>query len=180
MNSIFGADDPFDLVRAWMDEAKKNELNDHNAIALATVDASGLPNVRMVLLKEVEEDAFVFYTNYDSRKGQELAATPKAAFVLHWKALRRQIRVRGDVTREDGPQADAYYKSRALDSQLGAWASRQSQHLATRATLMGEVAKARLKHGGQPERPPHWGGFRIAPVEIVVHAGPNHAIRTSV
>ena len=102
MTSIFGATDPFDLVRTWMAEAEALEVNDPNAIALATVDADGLPNVRMVLLKELEDDGFVFYTNYDSRKGQELARTAKAAFVLHWKGLRRQVRVRGQVGREDG------------------------------------------------------------------------------
>jgi pyridoxamine 5'-phosphate oxidase len=120
----------------------------------------------MVLLKEIEAEAFVFYTNYDSAKGQEIAATGKAAFVMHWKSLRRQVRVRGSVEREEGPQADAYFASRALDSRLGAWASRQSQPLASRATLMAEVAQARLRLGGKPARPPHWGGFRLRPVEM--------------
>lgn len=168
---IFAGDDPFVLARAWLDEAVVTEPNDPNAIALATVDADGLPNVRMVLLKEIEapgnaEGAFVFYTNYDSRKGQELAASGKAAFVLHWKSLRRQIRVRGTVSREDGPQADAYYASRSLQSRLGAWASRQSQPLDSRTTLLAEVARQTARHGIAPARPPFWGGFRIAPVEI--------------
>jgi pyridoxamine 5'-phosphate oxidase len=108
---IFAGDDPFDLARTWLAAAEGAEINDPNAMALATVDADGMPNVRMVLLKEIEADAFVFYTNYGSAKGQEIAATGKAAFVMHWKSLRRQIRVRGAVTREEGPQADAYYAS---------------------------------------------------------------------
>jgi pyridoxamine 5'-phosphate oxidase len=106
-SGIFAGDDPFRLAQSWLDEAEKTEFNDPNAIALATVDTDGLPNVRMVLLKEIEADAFVFYTNYESAKGQEITASGKAAFVLHWKSLRRQVRVRGLVTREDGPQADA-------------------------------------------------------------------------
>ncbi len=167
---IFEGDDPFVIIRRWMEEAWKSEPNDANAIALATSDASGLPNVRMVLLKEIEDDAFVFYTNYESVKGGELAANPQAAFVLHWKTLHRQVRVRGTVEREDGPQADAYYNSRALESRIGAWASAQSRPLATRETLMAEVAKQGVKHGLKPERPPHWGGFRIRPVEMELWA----------
>lgn len=165
-SGIFLGDDPFQLARSWLDDATESEPNDPNAIALATSDASGLPNVRMVLLKEIEDDAFVFYTNYDSAKGQELAANPQAAFVMHWKTLRRQIRVRGRVTREEGPQADAYYESRALQSRIGAWASRQSQPLSSRESLMAEAAKMGLQHGTSPKRPPYWGGFRITPVEI--------------
>ena len=114
---------PLPSRRRWLAEAEPLEPNDPNAIALATVDADGMPNVRMVLLKDIEPAAFVFYTNYGSRKGQEIAASGKAAFVLHWKSLRRQIRVRGVTEREDGPQADAYYASRSLKSRLGAWAS---------------------------------------------------------
>jgi pyridoxamine 5'-phosphate oxidase len=163
---IFAGEDPFAIARRWLAEAEGTEPNDPNAIALATVDASGLPNVRMVLLKEIGADDFVFYTNYDSAKGQELAASGKAAFVAHWKSLRRQLRVRGTVVREDGPAADAYYASRALQSRLGAWASRQSRPLSSRAALMAEVAKVTAQHGTAPARPPHWGGFRIAPVEI--------------
>ena len=117
---IFAGSDPFVIAQAWLTEAEAQEPNDPNAIALATVDAQGMPNVRMVLLKEIEPDAFVFYTNYRSKKGQEIAASGKAAFVLHWKSLRRQIRVRGDVEREDGPKADAYFASRSLKSRLGA------------------------------------------------------------
>ena len=125
-----------------------------------------MPNVRMVLLKGVEDDSFVFYTNYESAKARELDSAGKAAFVMHWKSLRRQIRVRGTVTREDGPDADAYYASRSLKSRLGAWASRQSQPLSSRAALMAEVAKMTALHGPNPKRPPFWGGYRIRPVEI--------------
>ena len=163
---IFAGDDPFAIAKAWLTEAEASEPNDPNAIALATVDAEGLPNVRMVLLKDVEDAAFVFYTNYGSKKAVEAEAAGKAAFVMHWKSLRRQIRVRGLITREDGPQADAYYASRSLKSRLGAWASQQSQPLDSRGTLMAEVAKVTLQQGPNPKRPPFWGGLRITPVEI--------------
>ena len=163
---IFAGNDPFVIARQWLSEAEKSEPNDPNAIALATCDSDGLPNVRMVLLKEIEDDAFVFYTNYESAKGQELTANPQAAFVLHWKSLRRQIRVRGAVSVEDGPQADAYYASRALQSRIGAWASKQSRPLESREALIAEAAKMGLSHGIAPKRPPFWGGFRIKPVEI--------------
>jgi pyridoxamine 5'-phosphate oxidase len=170
-SGIFGGDDPFDIVKAWLAEAEASEPNDPNAIALASVDPDGLPNVRMVLLKEVEargggDGSFVFYTNYDSAKGRELAASGKAAFVLHWKSLRRQIRVRGTLEREEGPAADAYYASRSLKSRLGAWASRQSRPLEGRAALLAEVARVTAAQGTAPRRPPFWGGFRIRPVEI--------------
>lgn len=165
-DGIFAGDQPFEIVRRWMEDAAAGEMNDPNAIALATVDETGLPNARMVLLKEVEDDAFVFYTNYESAKAQELDSAGKAAFVMHWKSLRRQVRARGIVTREDGPQADAYYASRSLKSRLGAWASRQSRPLDSRTTLMAEVAKVTAKHGPSPKRPPFWGGYRLVPVEI--------------
>ncbi len=165
-SGIFSGDDPFALTRSWMEEAAQKEPSDADAIALASVDSDGLPNVRMVLLREIEDGAFVFYTNYESAKGRELAASGKAAFVLHWKSLMRQIRVRGLVEKEDGPQADAYYEGRALQSRIGAWASRQSRPLSSRAALMAEVAKAGVTHGVRPKRPPHWGGFRIRPLEI--------------
>lgn len=165
-SGIFAGDDPFVIARRWQDEAIKSEPNDANAIALSTVDKDGMPNARMVLLKEIEPEAFVFYTNYDSAKGKELDGTGKAAFVAHWKSLRRQIRVRGLVGREDGPQADAYYASRSLQSRLGAWASHQSKPLASRGALVAEVAKVTLKHGNAPKRPHNWGGYRIIPLEI--------------
>ena len=165
-DGIFAGHDPFAIARKWLGEAEASEPNDPNAIALATVDVDGLPNVRMVLLKEIAADSFVFYTNYNSRKGQELAQTGKAALVLHWKSLRRQIRVRGTVTKEDGATADAYYRSRSLQSRIGAWASKQSQPLASRGALMAEVAKLAVQKGSDPERPPFWGGFGIVPTEI--------------
>lgn len=167
----FAGDDPFVLAQAWLAEAEASEPNDPNAIALATVDAQGRPNVRMVLLKEIEvagngQGAFVFYTNYTSAKAAEIDSAGHAAFVLHWKSLHRQIRVRGAVTREDGPKADEYYASRSLKSRLGAWASRQSQPLAGRGTLVAEVARMTALHGMNPPRPPFWGGYRIQPFEM--------------
>lgn len=163
---IFEGNDPFAIARLWLAEAEKTEPNDPNAIALASVDPTGLPNVRMVLLKAIEDDAFVFYTNYESAKGEELTASGKAAFVMHWKSLRRQVRVRGLVTRETGQKADDYYASRGLQSRLGAWASKQSRPLSSRTALMAEVAKVTALKGPSPARPPFWGGFSIAPVEI--------------
>ncbi len=165
-SGIFAGDDPFALARAWLAEATATEPNDPNAVALATVDADGMPDVRTVLLKDIEDAGFVFYTNYDSAKGTQIAATGKAAFVMHWKSLRRQVRVRGTVTREDGPQADAYYRSRALQSRIGAWASRQSRPLADRQALLDAVARTEAEQGTDPARPPFWGGFRIAPTQI--------------
>ncbi|MFY0679889.1 MAG: pyridoxamine 5'-phosphate oxidase [Thalassovita sp.] len=163
---LFAGDNPFEIARNWLLEAEGAEVNDPNAIALSTVDSAGMPNARMVLLKEIEDGAFVFYTNYESAKAQEIDQAGKAAFVMHWKSLRRQIRVRGTVTKEEGPQADAYYNSRSLKSRLGAWASQQSRPLASRTALMADVAKITAKHGPNPKRPSFWGGYRIAPVEI--------------
>jgi pyridoxamine 5'-phosphate oxidase len=165
-SGIFAGDDPFRIAQSWLIEAEAQELNDPNAIALSTVDAEGMPNVRMVLLKEIEADAFVFYTNYGSAKAQEIEASGNAAFVMHWKSMRRQIRVRGVVEREEGEQADAYFASRSLKSRLGAWASRQSQPLSSRSALMAKVASVTAKYGPNPPRPPFWGGYRIRPIEI--------------
>ncbi|WP_294615314.1 pyridoxamine 5'-phosphate oxidase [uncultured Roseovarius sp.] len=165
-DGIFAGDNPFEIARRWLAEAEASEINDPNAVALATVDPTGLPNVRMVLLKEIAEDGFVFYTNYESAKGKELGENGRAAMVLHWKSLRRQIRIRGPVVREAGERADAYYASRSLKSRLGAWASEQSRPLDSRATLMAKVAKVTAQKGTNPPRPPFWGGFRIEPVEI--------------
>jgi pyridoxamine 5'-phosphate oxidase len=162
----FAGDSPFEIAQRWLGEATEAELNDPNAIALSTVDAHGMPNARMVLLKEIEADAFVFYTNYTSAKAAELDQAGKAAFVTHWKSLRRQIRVRGIISKEDGPKADEYYRSRSLKSRLGAWASDQSKPLASRASLMAQVAKMTVKHGTNPDRPPFWGGYRLTPLEI--------------
>lgn len=163
---IFAGDDPFVLAQQWLTEAENTEPSDANAIALASVDANGLPNVRMVLLKEIEADAFVFYTNYGSAKAAEIEAAGSVAFVMHWKSLRRQVRVRGHVTRVEGEQADAYFASRSLKSRLGAWASRQSQPLESRASLVKKVALVTAEHGLNPARPPFWGGYRLRPVEI--------------
>ncbi len=165
-SGIFAGTDPFELAERWLGEARESEPNDPNAIALATVDSDEMPNVRMVLLKEIEPDAFVFYTNYESAKAVELESAGKAAFVMHWKSLRRQIRVRGTISREDGPKADEYYASRSLKSRLGAWASKQSQPLSSRSVLMAEVAKVTAKLGPNPPRPPFWGGYRLEPTEI--------------
>lgn len=169
-DGIFAGTDPIQIARRWLAEAEKTEINDPNAMALATVDSAGMPNVRMVLLKDIEPEGFVFYTNYESVKANEVDWTGQAAFVLHWKSLRRQVRVRGIVSREDGPQADEYYASRSLKSRLGAWASRQSEPLDSRMTLMAEVAKITAQKGPNPPRPPFWGGYRITPVEIELWA----------
>ncbi|MDT8853649.1 pyridoxamine 5'-phosphate oxidase [Paracoccaceae bacterium Fryx2] len=163
---IFAGDDPFAIARAWLAEAEGQEPNDPNAIALASVDSTGMPNVRMVLLKDIEPAGFVFYTNYGSAKAQEIASSGKAAFVMHWKSLRRQVRVRGLTEREEGAAADAYYASRSLKSRLGAWASDQSKPLASRMALMAEVAKVTAARGPNPPRPPFWGGIRLLPLEI--------------
>ncbi len=167
---IFAGADPYALARAWLAEAEATEINDANAVALATVDAEGLPNLRMVLLKEIEESqtagGFVVYTNFESAKGGELAAMPKAAMCLHWKSLGRQLRLRGPVERVGDAQADAYYASRAYKSRIGAWASAQSRPLSSRGALMAEVARHAARYPINPPRPPHWGGFRLRPVEI--------------
>jgi pyridoxamine 5'-phosphate oxidase len=167
---IFAGDDPFDMARAWLAEAERSEVNDPNAIALATCGTDGLPNVRMVLLKEVEgagpEGGFVFYTNFESAKGRELEANPQAAFTMHWKSLRRQVRARGPVERVEADKADAYFASRPYQSRIGAWASAQSRPLSGKAALAAEAALVAARHALHVPRPPHWGGFRIRPVEI--------------
>jgi len=170
LGGIFATEDPYALARAWLGEAGASEPEDANAVALATTDAQGMPNVRMVLLKEIEESqvrgGFVFYTNFDSAKGLELKANAKAAMVFHWKSLRRQVRLRGIVELVPPKQADAYYASRAYQSRIGAWASRQSRPLANRRTLLADVAKLAAKYPLNPPRPAHWGGYRIRPTEI--------------
>lgn len=175
-NGIFAGDDPFLIARAWLAEAASIEPNDPEAMALSTVDPEGLPNVRVVLLKEIEAQAFVFYTNYGSTKAHEMDAAGKAAFVIHWKSLRRQIRARGSVTREDGPQADAYFASRHPQSRIGAWASRQSQPLENREMLLAAVERTRADHGEEPERPDFWGGYRLVPIEIEFWADGAHRL----
>lgn len=165
-DGIFAGEDPFALLRTWMEAATASEVNDPNAMTLATVDAEGMPNARIVLIKEVEDNGLVFFTNYDSPKGQELDGAGKAAFAVHWKSLGRQIRGRGSVTRISDAQSDAYYNSRPLDSRLGAWASAQSQPLESREALTAKVEAMRERYGDSPPRPPHWGGFRLVPVEL--------------
>ena len=160
-------DDPFDTFAAWFEEAKASEISDPNAMALATVDASGLPNVRMVLLKGVDPEGFVFYTNFESAKGRELLAAGKAALLFHWKSLRRQVRVRGAVTTVTDDEADAYFASRPRGSRIGAWASQQSRPLESPHALERKVAEYTARFGiGEIARPAAWSGFRLAPVEI--------------
>lgn len=164
-SGIFAGDDPFAIAQRWLAEAEKTEINDPNAIALATVDADGLPNVRMVLCKSIEADSFVFYTNYESQKATELASG-KAAIVFHWKSLQRQVRVRGLIRQAPAEMSDEYYNSRALGSRIGAWASRQSRPLASKGALVKAVAEAGLRHGTAPKRPDYWGGYILEPVEF--------------
>lgn len=164
---IFDRDDPFALFADWLLDARRKEPNDANAMALATVDETGLPDVRMVLLKDVDADGFVFYTNLESAKGRQLEANPKAALCFHWKSLRRQVRVRGPVDPVSAEEADAYFASRARDSRLGAWASKQSRPLESRFALEKAVAREAARFGlGEVPRPPHWSGFRIRPLAI--------------
>jgi pyridoxamine 5'-phosphate oxidase len=160
-------DDPFALFGAWMEDAKKSEPNDANAMALATADADHRPDVRMVLLKGFDKNGFVFYTNTESAKGRELAANSNAAICLHWKSLRKQVRARGPVTPVSEAEADAYFATRAKDSQIGAWASAQSRPMEGRFAFEKEIAKYAAKYALQTvPRPPHWSGYRIAPLEI--------------
>ncbi|MBV9842195.1 MAG: pyridoxamine 5'-phosphate oxidase [Sphingomonadaceae bacterium] len=161
------ATDPFALFESWFAEARASEPNDPNAMAVATAGGDGRPSVRMVLLKEHGPDGFVFYTNLDSRKAGELAANPHAALLFHWKSLRRQVRVEGPIGAVSAAQADAYFASRARDSQLGAWASDQSRPLAERAIFERrfEEMQARFE-GREVPRPPRWGGYRVLPERI--------------
>ena len=161
------ASEPFSLFAEWLAEASRSEPNDPNAMALATVDADGLPDVRMVLLKGQDQGGFVFYTNLESAKGTELTGQPKAAAVFHWKSLRRQVRLRGAVTRVTDEEADAYFASRARDSRIGAWASQQSRPLESRFALEKAVAKQAARFAiGEIPRPAYWSGFRITPIQM--------------
>ncbi len=165
-------DEPFAKVHQWLEEAKASELNDYNGMALATADADGLPNVRMVLLKDIDGDdhplrGFVFYTNLSSAKGRELQSSMKAALLFHWKSLERQVRIRGVVTSVSDEAADAYFASRDRGSRIGAWASDQSRPLESKFALEKRVAAVTAKYGaGEIPRPPHWSGFRVTPLEI--------------
>jgi pyridoxamine 5'-phosphate oxidase len=161
------ADDPFDLFDAWFTEARESEPNDPEAMALATADRAGSPSVRMVLLKGHGPAGFVFYTNDQSAKGDQLRHNPQAALLFHWKSLRRQIRIEGGVERIDDAQADAYFASRARDSQLGAWASAQSRALDRRETFEQRFQEMKQRFDGEDvPRPPHWGGYRVLPERI--------------
>jgi pyridoxamine 5'-phosphate oxidase len=164
---FFSRTDPFVLFGEWLEDAKKKEPNDANAMALATADAHGAPDVRMVLLKDVSGNGFVFYSNLESRKGQQLAANAQAALCFHWKSLRRQVRVSGAVQTVNADEADAYFATRAKDSQIGAWASDQSRPMEGRFELEGRIAKFAAKYGlGKTPRPPHWIGWRVIPARI--------------
>jgi pyridoxamine 5'-phosphate oxidase len=160
-------EEPISLFEEWLKDAGKTEPNDANAMALATVDEEGLPNVRMVLLKAVDGRGFVFYTNYESQKGQELLSAQKAALCFHWKSLRRQVRVRGPVETVSDAEADAYFASRPRDSRIGAWASQQSRPLKGRFELETAVAMYTARYAiGEVPRPPYWSGFRLRPLSI--------------
>ena len=159
--------EPYSLFGAWLADAQKSEPNDPNAVALATVDPAGLPNVRMVLLKGFDERGFVFYTNFESQKGQEILSSHKAAMCFHWKSLRRQVRIRGDVEVVTEEEADAYYATRPRGSRIGAWASKQSRPLEGRFALEKAVAEFTARYAiGEIPRPSHWSGFRIKPVSL--------------
>ncbi|ACE90023.1 MULTISPECIES: pyridoxamine 5'-phosphate oxidase [Rhizobium] len=159
--------EPFKLFAEWLKEAEASEPNDPNAVALATVDEDGLPNVRMVLLKGFDDDGFVFYTNFESQKGREILGQRKAAMCFHWKSLRRQVRLRGPVEIVSDAEADAYFKTRARGSRIGAWASKQSRPLESRFALEKAVAEYTARYAlGEIPRPAHWSGFRIRPTSI--------------
>ena len=173
---ISAGTDPFELFQTWLDEAVTAEINDPDAIALASVNADGMPSVRMVLLRQWSEDGFLFFTNYQSRKSGELLATGKAAFCMHWKSLRKQVRVTGQVGKATAAQSDAYFNSRGRGSQIGAWASAQSQPLGSRAELMAQVEAHDKKFPDAVTRPPHWGGFCLVPEEIEFWADGEHRL----
>lgn len=171
MRPIFNADspteDPFGLFQAWLEEAEEKEINDPNAVALATADGQGRPSVRMVLLKGFDESGFTFYTNLESRKGEQLIANPWAAMLFHWKSLRRQVRIEGPVHPVTPEQADAYFNSRPRQSRIGAWASQQSRPVESRLALEKRVARFAAKYAvGSVPRPPYWSGFTLEPQRI--------------
>ena len=163
---LFAGEEPLTIFRRWFEEARKTEVNDPDAIALATVDEEGLPNVRMVLLRIIEDDAFVFFTNYGSKKAREAFLTNKVAFNIHWKSLRRQIRVRGHVEKEDGIIADKYFSEREVGSQTAAWASKQSETLTDRQELIERWQCYKNQFEKNVGRPDFWGGIRIKPIQI--------------
>ncbi len=157
-------EDPFALFDTWLAEARDKEANDPNAMAVASLGSDGMPSLRMVLLKDVSRGGFVFYTNYESRKGTQILAHPKVALLFHWKSLRRQVRIEGDVAEVDPQEADTYFASRPKQSQIGAWASQQSRPLESRHALEKQVARYAAKYAlASVPRPPHWSGFRVTP-----------------
>ncbi len=158
--------DPFSLFQSWLTDAEKNEINDPNAMALATVGDDGRPSVRMVLLKSADQRGFRFFTNMESRKGRELAAHPVAALCFHWKSLQRQVRIEGDIIPLPESEADAYFQSRHPQSRLGAWASRQSREIDSRETLLSRVEEYKKEFGDQIPRPAYWGGYLLVPNKI--------------
>ena len=161
------SDEPIALFREWLQEVHEHELNDPTALALATVDQDGMPDVRMVLLKDVDGRGFTFYTNFESQKGSELQATPKAAMCFHWKSLRRQVRIRGNVEVVSDEEADAYFATRPRGSRIGAWASQQSRPLESRFALEKAVAEYTARYPiGEIPRPSYWSGFRLMPESI--------------
>ncbi|WP_160000196.1 pyridoxamine 5'-phosphate oxidase [Roseomonas sp. 18066] len=167
MTAPIAATDPYALFRAWMAEAEASEANDPNAMSLATSTPEGFPSVRIVLLKGLDERGFVFFTNKQSRKGDELLANPRAALVFHWKSRRRQVRIEGSIEEVAEAESDAYYATRPRLSRLGAWASQQSRPLSGRAELEGALAAAEARFPGEEiPRPPHWGGFRLLPQRL--------------
>ena len=168
--------DPFTLFDSWYAEAVESEINDPDAIALASVDPDGMPSVRMVLLRQWSDEGFFFFTNYESRKSGELLATGKAAFCLHWKSLRRQVRVVGHVSKASPERSDGYFASRGRGSRIGAWASAQSRPLESREALAKAVADVEARFPDDVPRPPHWGGFMIVPQEIEFWADGEHRL----
>jgi pyridoxamine 5'-phosphate oxidase len=165
--TVFERPEPIGLFVDWLADARAHEVNDPNAMCLSTVDAGGAPDSRMVLLKDVDDRGFTFYSNAESAKGGQLAGQPHAALLFHWKSLRRQVRVRGTVEPVTAAEADAYFASRARESRIGAWASDQSQPLASRADLEAAVARETTRFGdGEVPRPPHWTGWRVVPLSV--------------
>lgn len=173
---IFAGDDPFKLFQDWLDEATNCEPNDPNAAALATCDSSGMPNTRIVLVKQVDKTGFIFFTNYQSRKGQELTQSGYAAFVMHWKSLRRQIRVRGRVEKVSKEISNRYFHSRSLDSQFAAMVSQQSRPLGNRGQLLQEFETLKENSPNGPILADHWGGFRITPTEFEFWSDGTHRL----
>ena len=167
-NCFLDLDDPIELFKVWMDEAKKSEPNDPNALSLATSNKDNLPSVRMVLLKEFNQKGFVFYTNLNSQKGNELKENPNAAMCFHWKSLLRQIRISGKITKVDDSVADQYYNSRGYDSRIGAWASKQSKELKNRDELENSIKELKKKFNDKNNvpRPDHWSGWNLSPIRI--------------